>query len=131
MIQLEPCPSCKRHIKLDEAACPFCSTPLSDDFRAQRARPRPRARLGLRATFAFGLTVATGCGGKDASSADAGAPEDAALESTTVIVVPPSGESPSPIVTLPDAGSTPAPIDAAPWMPDEGIGIPIYKASPP
>jgi hypothetical protein len=127
MTQLEPCPSCKRHIKLEEAACPFCRSPLSDDFRAKPARPRPRGRLGLRASFAFGLTVAASCGGKEISSVDAGAPEDARAEPNTIFV--PSGEDPS--LHIPDAGTTtPDPIDAEPPWDDDAI-VAIYRASPP
>src|SRR3954469_17563224 len=99
MTQLEPCPSCKRHVKLHEAACPFCRSQLGADFRALPARPRPPQRLGLRASFAFGLTLAANCGGKEVGSVDAGAPDDARAEPSTVIIVPP-GESTGPILTI-------------------------------
>jgi len=130
MTQLEPCPSCKRHIKLDEAACPFCRSQLSDDFRATPLRPRPRSRLGRRAGFAFGLTVAASCGGKEVSGVDAGPPDDAAAESTTIVVQVPPVEQPDLNLKVPDAGTTPDPIDASP-IDDDVVNVAIYSASPP
>jgi hypothetical protein len=69
---LLPCPTCSRHIRVAEPACPFCAAPLSASFRAT---PRPRgpvARLGRAALFAFGVatataTAGTACGGSSAA----------------------------------------------------------------
>lgn len=62
MNQLEPCPSCHRHVRIDETACPFCAGAL--DFSDVAPRVSPRVRLGRAATFAFGV-VASACGGDD------------------------------------------------------------------
>jgi hypothetical protein len=66
MNQLIPCPGCNRHVRQNEAACPFCSAELSLAHVPPPALPR--ARLGRAATFAFGATLAgatalVGCGG--------------------------------------------------------------------
>ncbi|MGE0784832.1 MAG: hypothetical protein AB7S26_04015 [Sandaracinaceae bacterium] len=58
---LSPCPGCARHVHIDEASCPFCSSPLA----ASRLAP-PSARalrtLGRAALFVVGATAASACG---------------------------------------------------------------------
>ncbi len=75
--QLLPCPSCARHARATDAACPFCGVPLPEAFRSA-PRPEPHsARLTRAALFALGsgtLALAPGCSG--GSSPPAG-PEDA------------------------------------------------------
>lgn len=57
MQNLIPCPSCRRHVSTDEAACPFCAVDLTDTMGSLRARPRPRIRLGRSALFVYGATA--------------------------------------------------------------------------
>ena len=57
MSQLHPCPSCARHVKKAEAACPFCGASIS--LGGVAPRTRPTQRMGRAATFAFGAAVAT------------------------------------------------------------------------
>jgi hypothetical protein len=62
---LIPCPSCARHVRASETACPFCRGALA----ATAARPAPRApaptsRLSRAAMYAFGagtITLASAC----------------------------------------------------------------------
>ena len=66
MSNLVPCPSCRRHVRKHESACPFCSTELA---LAHLPPPvLPRTRLGRAATFTFGATLAgaalIACGGE-------------------------------------------------------------------
>jgi hypothetical protein len=66
MSDLVPCPSCSRHVRKHESACPFCSAELS---LAHLPPPvLPRSRLGRAATFTFGATLAgaalIACGGE-------------------------------------------------------------------
>ena len=76
-MNLFPCPACVRHVRVDEAVCPFCSASLADVERPV-ARRGPGVRLSRAARFAFGvgtLSVACGTGGQngevqDASSSD-------------------------------------------------------------
>jgi hypothetical protein len=134
MMRLEPCPSCKRHVKLDEVACPFCRSALGDAFRAAPARPRPLTRLGSRAGFAFSLSIAAACGGKDTTDVDAGA--DAAAvggehKDAGVIVILPPESTGDPVLHVPDAAA-PQPDDAgSPVDYDDVVAVPIYRAAPP
>ena len=56
---LRPCPSCARHARVSEAACPFCGAPFADAFRSSPRPKGPGARLTRAALVAFG-TLGTG-----------------------------------------------------------------------
>lgn len=58
---LAPCPSCTRHVRVSESACPFCGQAVALEARAQ---PMPLERLSRAALFAFSASVAmaSGCG---------------------------------------------------------------------
>jgi hypothetical protein len=56
MTELAPCPSCRRHVRLSETLCPFCSAGLPTRERATSAAT-PRARLSRAALFAAGATL--------------------------------------------------------------------------
>jgi len=53
---LVPCPSCARHVRAGETACPFCASALPADLGAQAIPAAPR-RLTRAAAFVFGATV--------------------------------------------------------------------------
>ncbi|RYZ08152.1 MAG: hypothetical protein EOO73_08805 [Myxococcales bacterium] len=55
MSRLEPCPSCSRHVRVGESACPFCERSLP--VTAPPRRPMPSGRLSRAATLAFGASV--------------------------------------------------------------------------
>ncbi len=76
MSQLSACPSCQRHIRVSETACPFCDAALDEVFHAAPAARRPLARLSRAAlfTFATGTAVAAGAGAIACSSQTAQAP---------------------------------------------------------
>ncbi len=58
---LIPCPSCARHVRARESACPFCAATLPADPGA-RAVPATPGRLGRAAAFFFGAAVTVaGC----------------------------------------------------------------------
>ncbi len=121
------CPSCARHVKTTEAACPFCAVPLGSSW-GPRLEPKlpPVARLTRAALVAFGaaaVTSAAACGGSIQSSDDAGstvaqkdagnvgAPDATVTEpDASSLCCPPYGISPPPPPE--DAGSEP-PLDAA------------------
>ncbi|HEU4613345.1 MAG TPA: hypothetical protein VFS15_14740 [Kofleriaceae bacterium] len=93
MNQLEPCPRCHRHVKVSEAACPFCASPLATAFASRALRAAPRARLGRAATFAFGVVAMTqgACGDNETVTPPADAtsmPSDADLDAA----VPPDAD---------------------------------------
>ena len=57
MNPLVPCPSCDRHVRASEIACPFCHSALPNDL-ASRAVPAANRRLNRAAAFTFAATVA-------------------------------------------------------------------------
>ena len=79
---LVPCPSCHRHVRATESACPFCHGDLPVTLAAQ-AVPGTTQRLSRAAAFTFAATLAaTGCG-------PTATPDDAAADTgpTTTDVV--------------------------------------------
>lgn len=68
MSDLEPCPSCRRHVRLSESACPFCGAAIE----ASAPRSLAGGRLTRAAVFAGAAlaTAAAGCGGKQKSGGD-------------------------------------------------------------
>lgn len=141
MSQLIPCPSCGRHVRRTESACPFCAASVS--FEHVPARPMPSARLGRAAIFAFGATVATvgaGCGGGTSGGTDAyigmldaaygGPPLDAGTDADIGMLDAAYGGPPL------DAGNDggPGPLYGAPSdagaQDDTGGGAALYGAAP-
>lgn len=63
MARLAPCPSCRRHVKLDEAACPFCQSAFTSPLvpvEGDGARRLPRvAAIALAA----GVATTAACTG--------------------------------------------------------------------
>ncbi len=51
---LVACASCARHVRVSEAACPFCGATLADSLRASPRPQPPGVRLTRAALFAFG-----------------------------------------------------------------------------
>jgi len=90
-----PCPSCRRHVRANENACPFCSSALPEGLAPI---PGARARMSRGALLAFASTLAvTGCGAStEAPAGDAGmetssgalyggVPVDARLDTATAV----------------------------------------------
>jgi hypothetical protein len=122
---LRPCPSCERHVRVNEGGCPFCGVQFTDAFRAGPRPHGPTARLSRAALFAFGtgtLALAPGCSSSSSVPTPAyGAPamvEDAGDDGATTV---PDGST---------EASTPVP-DSGPPMaqPAYGIAVPIEDAS--
>jgi hypothetical protein len=114
-----PCPSCERHVKRGDGACPFCGGAIAS---APPLPARPAARLARSALFAataIGAAVAgTACGGT--SEPVYGAP------------VPPvdaASDGPADASFQALYGAMPAP-DSSLVQPD-ATGVPIYGAAPP
>jgi hypothetical protein len=70
--RLLPCPSCARHVRVSEDACPFCATALPE--RSAPPLRTPAVRLGRAALFALGTSAAAiaACGGTTSTLDDAG-----------------------------------------------------------
>jgi hypothetical protein len=158
MDQLEPCPHCQRHVRITEAACPFCSAPIARAMARASARTLPTTRLGRAALFAFGVGAGvTGAGLEgcaDDADPQAEAPEPAEEPLPAVLGgaaplygSPPPRPGPRPPIdpvrdgavdasTSPggDAGETdagaPAMDASTPRPRDPGATFPIYAAPP-
>lgn len=76
MSELNPCPSCNRHVRAADVVCPFCSAPQPS--RSPRAEALPRPRLNRAAIFAAGAALA----GMSACSSTAN-PTDAGVGGAT------------------------------------------------
>ncbi len=62
-MQLIACEGCARHVRADEASCPFCGAAI--EVANEAPRPLPAGRLGRAAVFLFGAAIggtAVGCG---------------------------------------------------------------------
>ncbi len=57
--RLAGCPSCSRHVRVDEPTCPFCSVALEACFRATAAPRQVAARLSRAALYALGASSLT------------------------------------------------------------------------
>ena len=82
-MQLTPCGECRRHVDVSEAACPFCSAPLT----AEPARSSRLGRMSRAAVFASAALAGSACGGKkpadtmnNKSGGDVTASSDAGVE---------------------------------------------------
>ena len=90
--RLVACPSCSRHVRVDERACPFCGVELPAAFAESPAAPSPTVRLSRAALYAVGvgalsLTAAQACGGTVAGGkGDAGSGSDASTQDGNVAV---------------------------------------------
>lgn len=149
---LHACPSCSRHIRVSEPACPFCGGDLSNEFHAMQAPvPIPIAvRLSRAAIVALGtgsISLVSACGAATGSllppiedgggEGDTGStsPPDASEGFDVGTIAPPYGIAPPPPF---DAGRPPPvdagrpPVDAS--HPDVVIappyGAPVYGAPP-
>lgn len=102
MSVLVPCPSCSRHVRAAERACPFCAAALPADLGAH-AVPAATRRLDRLAVFTFAASIAAaGCGGKTetpdvdqvdggSSSGSSGSSSSSGSSGTSSGVAPPYG----------------------------------------
>jgi hypothetical protein len=54
--RLIACPSCSRHVRTSESACPFCKGELPASFASLPAPRPPSVRLSRAALYAFGAS---------------------------------------------------------------------------
>jgi hypothetical protein len=147
---LRPCPSCQRHLRTSETACPFCGSQVPAALRAARRPSLPRQRMSRAALVAFSLAGAPACEDGVGSQPEAGPPADAreAGVDTPVYGAPQpdmGGLSDVPPTDSPDAGvdgadgtrsndaveaGTDHPVYGAP-PPDASADTPVYGAPPP
>jgi hypothetical protein len=116
---LRPCTGCARHIRVSEAACPFCGVEPSAALRASPAPVAPRGRLTRAAIFALGASTAavgTGCG---AQASDTSHVEDSGTSADASGFDAQGGAL---------YGGFPIGEDAGPAMDDAAYGAPPFDA---
>jgi hypothetical protein len=125
MTQLAACPSCARHVRITDSACPFCHAELSASFREAVAPARPAARLSRAVLYALGVgtisVTSAACGGRvgaEGGEKDGGLGDATAVSDAGPLTVE-SGmeEAPSFASQPPYGGAFPPP-------PDEDVLIP-------
>lgn len=144
-MRLAPCPHCHRHVRVSEAACPFCGAHIGE---VAVARPPvvPSRTLGRAAIFAFGSAIATSAPGCYLSHERGAGPIDTvdasqAEADTGSGIAPPYGAPPidaSPAPSEADAGAPitlyggpfPEVIDAGPVDEDAGGGNQVLYGGP-
>lgn len=128
MTKLAPCPGCSRHVRVSEAACPFCARALLAPPSAAAAPPPARLRMSRTALFAVGATMVGVAACSDESppnkmdaASDVSSPADAAASDVAGNEVADTAGEARDARTDVDASVTDAP-------PDFGGGVPIYSA---
>jgi len=105
MSELRPCEGCRRHVSIDESACPFCGTTREVDAASGAMK---LGRLSRAAVFAGAALASSACGG---SKAKADKPIDNTQEQTASA----------------DAGV----VEQPPPPPDDPNNIPMPYGAPP
>ncbi len=106
---MHPCPSCARHVRSYEAACPFCEAQLPGKCTLPDAPPAGRASSRAALLFAAGAAVAAMACGKTSGGGGGCNP------------MPVAKYGPAPIHLEDDAGpKEPGPTDSGPT--DSGAG---------
>lgn len=131
---LVPCPSCQRHVRVGESACPFCKGALSS-AATSRVTAGPTQRLGRAAIFAFSASLAAaGCSDDGSTMALYGAPADVVQptdNASTDSTATDSATNDSATTDVQDAARADATTDATTTdrgPADDGGPVPLYGA---
>jgi hypothetical protein len=123
---LRACPSCARHARVSETACPFCGAAFDQAFRSTPEPQGPRVRLARAALVAFGALGAGSLAATTACSSSTSAPEPA-YGGTPVMTEPVDGSA-----TQDDSGdagsTTPSEASAGDATTDGPVATPAYGA---
>jgi hypothetical protein len=124
-VDLHPCPACARHIRGDEATCPFCNAATPEGFGAV-ARAKIAAPMSRAAILFMGATAVSACSSSSSSGpvaaygpapVDSGA-QDAAEDTNPVALYGPAmvDSGAKDATEEPDSGPMalygPAPVDS-------------------
>ena len=123
--QLSPCPTCSRHLRQTERACPFCGAALHAAFQSAAAPATSRvARSALFALGATSVAAVAGCGAVDVPPVIR--PDSSISDASGAAVGVMDGGPP----TFDDAASDAGPSDAPAPPVDSGNPLPPYGAPP-
>jgi len=119
---LRACPSCARHARVSETACPFCGAEFDQAFRSSPEPQGPRVRLARAALVAFG---ALGTGSIAATPA-CGSSSEPLYGGVPIMMEPVDGSAAQ---DSGDAGSTaPSEASAGDATTDGPVATPAYGA---
>ncbi len=126
--RLAACPSCARHVRLHEAACPFCHHALPPTFRDKPAPKPPARRMTRGALYAFGAgtlgTVALSAPVACSSSSSGGdTHENYNLDAAY--------GAPDGFYDRPDSADGGPLVDTGPFQADAAYGGPATDSGPP
>ena len=120
---LRACPSCARHARVSETACPFCGAEFDQAFRSSPEPQGPRVRLARAALVAFG---ALGTGSIAATPA-CGSSSEPLYGGVPIMMEPVDGSA-----TQDDSGdassTTPSEASAGDATTDGPVATPAYGA---
>jgi hypothetical protein len=121
---LRACPSCARHARVSETACPFCGAEFDQAFRSSPEPQGPRVRLARAALVAFG---ALGTGSLAATAACSSSSFQPLYGGSPVMTEPQDGAA-----TQDDSGdassTTPSEAGAGDATTDGPVATPAYGA---
>jgi hypothetical protein len=113
MVAMRPCPSCARHARVSETACPFCGARLGEAFRTFVPPRAPTTRLSRAALVAIGaagfIAGSVDCGSGDGSASSGPGGEAGSADVTTTSMPDAAPEAGSPVDASAgdaDAGAT-------------------------
>ena len=106
MSELRPCEGCRRHVAIEDGACPFCGTTREVEGAAAATK---LGRLSRAAVFAGAALATSACGG---SKAKADKPIDNTQEQTATADA--AVEDPMPPPPPHDPNNIPMPYGAPP-----------------
>jgi L-alanine-DL-glutamate epimerase-like enolase superfamily enzyme len=108
------CPSCSRHVRVSETACPFCARSLPEGLAPVPHGPR-RPYVGKNATALAIIALAAGCGSEVAPVVEPDAGRDATTDTATDDAI--GFDLVTPDTAVEDT-----------WTPrDDGGPVPLYK----
>lgn len=100
---LHPCPSCTRHVRSSESACPFCDAALPGKCVLPHAAPV--GHVANRAVLAFVAATTIAACGKTTKTTEEQPP--------MTVYGPPPMDIDAGAPEISDAGIAPAPVDAS------------------
>jgi hypothetical protein len=142
-----PCPSCRRHVRAGDAACPFCGAAGAAEPAVAPSASVPGQRLSRGAMFAFAVSVAacssSGDDGNpglmyggppiDASTLDTGAADGGLDSGNPAPAYGAPADTGTPDASKPDTGNadTGGASDVGADTSDTGGPAPLYGLPPP
>jgi hypothetical protein len=131
---LRPCPSCRRHLRTSDTACPFCAAPVPDELRAARPPRLPGQPMSRAALVMFTLLGAPACTDDDGAAPPPVDAREAGPDQAVYGAPPPDGGADSMDAgpdSKPDGGADTSDAATSDVADTGGTDQPVYGAPPP